>query len=149
LPNEDLNQLGKLMQIGVTPVIITKKMSWQDKHTKSDRAALLKEIEQWRSDWASRDTDTYLAHYAKDFSSGSKNMAAWARHKKIVNSGKSWIKVNISNLSMFAYPNQPELVLVSFEQNYESNNLNNRMKKRQYWMKHNQHWKIVYEGAAL
>jgi len=148
LPNEDLDQLKKLLQVGITPVIITNKMSWLDEHSKTDRAALFKEIEQWRTDWASLDTDTYLTHYAHNFSSGSKDLAAWAQHKKLVNSGKSWIKVNISNLSMFAYPNQPDLVVVNFEQDYKSSNLNNRMKKRQYWMKRKDHWKIVYEGSA-
>jgi hypothetical protein len=38
--------------------------------------------------------------------------------------------------------------LVNFEQDYASSNLNNRMKKRQYWMKRGERWQIVYEGAA-
>ena len=148
LPNEDLDQIGKVLQIGITPVIITNQMDWSDEQTKSDRAALLSEIEQWRVDWASRDTDTYLKHYAHDFLSAGTDFSDWARQKKMVNLGKSWIKVNISNLSAFSYPNQPDMVVVNFEQDYESNNLSNRMKKRQYWMKRDNRWQIVYEGAA-
>ena len=148
LPNEDLDNIGKVLQMGITPVIITNQMDWSDEQSKSDRTALLNEIEQWRADWASRDTDIYLKHYASDFSNSDANFSDWARQKKQVNAGKSWIKVNISNLSVFAYPNQPNLVVVNFEQDYESNNLNNHMKKRQYWMKRDNHWQIVYEGAA-
>ena len=148
LPNKDLDQVGKVLQIGVTPVVITNQMDWSDEQSESDRAELLNAIEQWRADWASRDTDTYLRHYARDFSGGGENYAGWARQKKQVNAGKSWIKVNISDLSMFAYPSQPGMVVVSFEQDYESNNLSNRMKKRQYWMKRDNRWQIVYEGAA-
>ena len=148
LSNEDLESLGKLLQVGVTPVIITNQIDWSDEQTRADRAALLNEIEQWRADWSGLDTDTYLKHYAHDFSSSGADLSAWARQKKQVNAGKSWIKVNLSNISVFAYPNQPDLVVVNFEQDYASNNLNNRMKKRQYWMKRDNRWQIVYEGAA-
>ena len=148
LPNDDLDQVGKQLQIGITPVIITNQMDWSDEQSQADRASLLGAIEQWRADWASRNTDTYLTHYAHDFFSGEAGFSDWARQKKVVNAGKSWIKVNISNLSVFAYPNEPDMAVVNFEQDYESNNLNNRMKKRQYWIKRDNRWQIVYEGAA-
>lgn len=148
LANQDLDNLGRVLQVGITPVIITNQMDWTDDQSRADRDALLKEIEQWRSDWASRNTDTYLEHYATDFSTGEMNFAEWARQKRMVNAGKSWIKVGISNLSVFAYPSQPGLVVVTFEQDYASSNLSNRMKKRQYWMKRDNQWRIVYEGAA-
>ncbi|MES1983267.1 MAG: L,D-transpeptidase family protein [Pseudomonadota bacterium] len=148
LSNEDLVSLSKILQIGVTPVIITSQMDWSNEQNDEERASLLKEIEQWRSDWASLDTDTYLKHYANDFSSGDANFSAWARQKKQVNSAKTWIKVNLSDISVFAYPNQSDMAVVNFEQDYSSSNLSNRMKKRQYWMKRNDRWQIIYEGAA-
>jgi murein L,D-transpeptidase YafK len=148
LTNEDLDHLGKLLQVGITPVIITNQMDWSDEQEKAERTALLNEIEQWRTDWASLDVDAYLKHYSSNFSSGGLDLSAWAKQKRQVNAGKSWVKVNISNLSAFAYPNQPDLVVVNFEQDYSSSNLSNRMKKRQYWMKQGERWQIVYEGAA-
>ena len=65
-----------------------------------------------------------------------------------MNAGKSWVKVDLSNVSVFAYPNQPGLAVVNFEQDYSSNNLSNSMKKRQYWMKRDGRWQIIYEGSA-
>jgi uncharacterized protein YchJ len=65
-----------------------------------------------------------------------------------VNNLKSWIKVNLSNVSIFTYPAQPDMAVVNFEQDYASSNLNNRMKKRQYWIKQDGRWQIIYEGAA-
>jgi histidinol-phosphate/aromatic aminotransferase/cobyric acid decarboxylase-like protein len=76
------------------------------------------------------------------------NLPAFAQQKRLVNSGKTWIKVTMSNVSVFPYPSQPNLVVVNFEQDYDSNNLSNRMHKRQYWMKRDGRWQIVYEGAA-
>ncbi|MDO8263865.1 MAG: L,D-transpeptidase family protein [Gallionella sp.] len=148
LANEDLDKLAPYLQAGITPVIITNRMTWIDEQDLGGRTELLQTVEQWRKDWSSLDTDTYLKHYAPTFSSDSMDYPAWAKQKQLVNSAKSWIKVSLSNISLFTYPEQPDLVVVNFEQDYSSNNLSNRMKKRQYWMKQNNLWKIIYEGAA-
>ena len=148
LTNEDLNKLAPYLQVGITPVIITNQMEWSNEQDQGERDALLQEVEQWRKDWASLDTGAYLRHYSRDFSSDSADYAAWAKQKQQVNSAKSWVKVTLSNVSVFTYPEQPNMVVVNFEQDYNSSNLSNRMKKRQYWIKHNNRWQIVYEGAA-
>ena len=148
LTNDDLKKLAPYLQIGITPVIITNQMDWSNEQDRSERDELQRAVEQWRKDWASLDTGGYLKHYSRNFSSGNMNYAAWAKQKQQVNSAKSWIKVNVSNISMFTYPEQPDMVVVNFEQDYSSNNLSNRMKKRQYWIRQDNHWKIIYEGAA-
>ena len=148
LSNDDLSLLGKSVQVGTTPVIITNKMELSDDADKADQAALTKAIEQWRTDWSSLNTESYLKHYASDFATGNFKLDNWSAQKRLVNSGKSWIKVGLSDISIFPYPNQPNLVVVNFEQDYASNNLENRMKKRQYWIKRDNRWQIVYEGAA-
>jgi len=148
LGNNDLDKIAPYLQVGITPVIITDKMDWANTKDASEQQSLMNEIEQWRTDWASLNTNAYLKHYARNFSSGNANYAAWAKQKQAVNAGKSWIKLNISEISVFTYPSQPNMAVVNFEQDYNSNNLSNRMKKRQYWMKQNNRWQIIYEGAA-
>ena len=148
LANDDLNRLAPYLQVGITPVIIANHIDWGTAQDLGERNQLAQAVEQWRKDWASLDTDGYLKHYSRDFSSGNMNFAAWAKQKQQVNSAKSWVKVSLSNISMFTYPEQPDLVVVNFEQDYSSSNLSNRMKKRQYWIKQGDHWKIIYEGAA-
>jgi murein L,D-transpeptidase YafK len=148
LSNDDITHLGSHLQVGITPVIITRQMEWSDEADRGERDALLQAFQQWRNDWASRDTESYLAHYARDFSTDSMKLPAFAQQKRLVNSGKTWIKVEVSDLSVFPYPNQPDMVVVNFEQEYSSNNLSNRMHKRQYWLKRDGRWQIIYEGAA-
>jgi len=148
LNNSDLNKLAPYLQIGITPVIITNKMDWRSKTEQLERSTLLKEFEQWRSDWASLNTSAYLKHYAKNFSADHYNLTTWSNQKQLVNSSKSWIKVNVSQLSLLSYPDQAGMVVVDFEQDYSSNNLSNHTKKRQYWVKQNNHWKIIYEGSV-
>ncbi|MDR1934669.1 MAG: hypothetical protein LBS49_03655, partial [Candidatus Accumulibacter sp.] len=114
----------------------------------SERAALNKKIEEWRGDWESRDVDRYLKHYSKKFATKDQSREQFAAQKRQVNARKEWIKLRLSNVSMFRDPGKDELVVVSFEQDYRSNNLNNRMKKRQYWIREEGSWKIIFEGSA-
>ena len=70
LANADLDAISKKLQVGLTPVIISEKVEWLSLDDwNAERNALNTEIERWRSDWESRDTDRYLSHYSKKFSS--------------------------------------------------------------------------------
>ena len=76
------------------------------------------------------------------------NLEQWSARKRRVNAAKTWIKVGISDLSMILYPGDSRLAVVTFAQEYASSNLANTMRKRQYWIHENDHWRILYEGAA-
>ena len=65
-----------------------------------------------------------------------------------MNAAKSWIKVGVKDVSLFAYPGAREMMVVSFEQDYRSNNLSNRTHKRQYWARENGRWRIVHEAVV-
>jgi len=149
LANQDLDALAKNLQPGLTPVIISNDIEWLSLDDwQTERNTLNKKLDEWRSDWESRDTDRFLSHYSKKFQSGKQRFDEFAQQKRQVNAGKEWIKVKTENLSMFRNPGKDELVVVTFEQDYRSNNLSNQMKKRQYWIREDGTWKIVYEGAA-
>ncbi|MFZ2972494.1 MAG: L,D-transpeptidase family protein [Ferribacterium limneticum] len=149
LTNQDLDVVAKNLQVGLTPVIISNSVEWLslDDWAK-ERSELNKSIDAWRADWESRDTDRYLTHYSKRFKAGEQDFAEFSAQKKQVNAGKEWIKLKIDNLSVFRNPGKDEVVVVTFDQDYRSNNLNNQMKKRQYWLREGDQWKIIYEGSA-
>ncbi|MBL0167843.1 MAG: L,D-transpeptidase family protein [Propionivibrio sp.] len=149
LANTDLDALAKNLQIGLTPVIISNSIEWLSLDDwQNERSALDKKINEWRSDWESRDVSRFLKHYSKKFQTRDQSLDQFAQQKRQVNAGKEWIKVKLTNLSMFRDPGKEELVVVTFEQDYQSNNLNNQMKKRQYWIREEGTWKIIFEGAA-
>ena len=56
--------------------------------------------------------------------------------------------IAVNATSMFRDPGKDEMIVVTFEQDYQSNNLNNQMKKRQYWIREDGAWKIIFEGSA-
>ncbi|MDE2367142.1 MAG: L,D-transpeptidase family protein [Betaproteobacteria bacterium] len=151
LTNQDIDRIGATLQVGITPVVISDDVEWVDPLDASGlRDKLRSHLESWRHDWESGNIEAYIGNYGRDFSNGSQNLAEWAQHKRQVNANKSWIKVGISNVGMFLYPGRDDLVVVNFDQEYSSNNLSNKMRKRQYWMKEHKNgpWKIVYESAA-
>lgn len=149
LTNQDLDTVAKNLQVGLTPVIISPSVEWLSLDDWArERAELNASIDAWRRDWESRDTKRYLKHYSPRFKTGALDFAAFAAQKTLVNAGKEWIKVSTDNLSVFRNPGKDEVVVVTFDQDYRSNNLNNRMKKRQYWQRENGKWKIIYEGSA-
>ena len=149
LTNEDLVTISKQVQVGVTPVIISPKVEWVEAGAGQEtRDALNQSLERWRTDWETRDTDKYLQHYSGKFSAGKQSLAAWAQQKRGVNAGKSWIKVKVDRVSMFLYPGNDDLAVVTFDQDYASSNVDNKMRKRQYWQREGSTWRIVYEGAA-
>jgi murein L,D-transpeptidase YafK len=150
LTNEDFERIGRSVQIGLTPVIISHDIEWVTPDASAAlRKDLVQALEGWRADWESLDTDKYLKRYSANFSSGKQGLADWSEHKRKVNAGKSWIKVKVDQVSMFLYPgSRNDLAVVTFEQDYSSSNLTQKSRKRQYWIKEGNSWKIIYEGAA-
>lgn len=149
LTNQDLDALSKNLQIGLTPVIISNSIEWLSMDDwQSERKSLLGMIDEWKKDWESRDVERYGRHYSARFDADGQNRQQWIEQKRKVNAGKEWIKVGTQNISMFRNPGKEEYVVVTFDQDYQSSNLSNQMKKRQYWIKEDGHWKILYEGAA-
>lgn len=157
LSNPDLKALQPILQAGKTPVIIANNLDWIESATASEqleaqeaeKQALLKAIENWRKAWASQDTDAYLNYYSKKFFYSDGGFEKWADYKRGIQASKAKVSIQIEDVSMFAYPaaEQP-VIVVNFEQNFKSSSLQNKMRKRQYWMFDNNQWKIIYEGVA-
>ncbi len=149
LANQDWRALFQSIQIGVTPVIISDDVEWlKQDDWNAERTSLQHAIEAWRSDWESRDVTRYLSHYSTRFASDSEALRQWSSRKRAVNAQKDWVKIDVRNVSMLRNPGKDDMVVVTFEQSYRSNNMSNTVKKVQYWTHEGKNWKILYEGAA-
>jgi len=148
--NNDLNILSPFIKKGQTPVIISDSINWVSKHEwRTRRGNYELFVETWRQDWESRDANLYLRHYSKEYSGLGKNYDSWVEYKRRVNPSKKFIKVNLTDTSMFLYPGEDQLMVVTFVQDYISDNFHRKFTKRQYWrMEDDGQWRIIYEGAA-
>lgn len=148
LTNPDFIELDQLVDIKNTPVLIGHEMRWVNQSTwLAQQQELEKTIENWRADWESQNHQRYISHYSSTFSDGKKNYQAFDAYKKRVNSSKEFIDVGVSDLSLFRYPDNPNLLVATFSQDYKSNNYKGVSTKRQYWVKEQGKWRIAYEGA--
>jgi murein L,D-transpeptidase YafK len=153
LSNPDLKALAPILQTGKTPVIIADKLEWLESE-KSDfqtneKQELQKAIEDWRKDWVSQDSDDYLSHYSKKFFYSDGGFEKWADYKRGIQAAKPKVSIQIEDVSMFGYPGfEQPVIVVNFEQDFKSPTLQNKMRKRQYWMNESNQWKIIYEGAG-
>lgn len=149
LTNPDISALAPILREGNTPVVITAGSQVPPGEVRAQREGLLKALEAWRSDWEQQDTEAYLARYSLDFFSEGKNFTAWAEEKRRIQQVKTKASITLSNVSIFRYPdNRQQMAVVNFTQEFKSTHLDNRMRKRQYWLLDNGQWKILYEGAA-
>lgn len=150
MANRELEDLAANLEDASLPVIITPRLEWVEPGIVQAQAQEFHhEFEAWRRDWESLDTERYLRHYAPLFSSQGKDLAAWREHKRNVNAQRTFIRVDVTNLSVFQYPGSENLAVASFEQVYQSDKVSNRMRKEQYWQKLDGRWQIIYEGPAV
>jgi murein L,D-transpeptidase YafK len=152
LTNDDFTKLGQYVNPGLTPVIISHAVEWQSQLEWTETTmSFERHLTQWRRDWESLDMDKYLSHYSAKFDAEGKDIQDWTTHKRRVNAAKNFVKVGVSNLSVFEYAtaaNQAPMMMVTFDQEYKSSNNASKMKKRQFWQREDGRWKIVFEGAA-
>jgi murein L,D-transpeptidase YafK len=150
LNNNELTTIMPFFQSGITPVLIGQQLDWSPRsEIEKRRTELSRIVEQWRSDWQSLDTEAYLAHYSRQFRGDKKDYKTWVTHKTRVNSSKKFIKVELSELSILGYPEEDDMVVVSYRQSYTSDTFNGSSNKRQYWRKEaDGRWRIIYEGRG-
>jgi murein L,D-transpeptidase YafK len=149
LGNEDFQALMPEVDRRNTPVIIADSIQWIEKSQWQKEAQdFARQIGTWKQDWESLDTNRYLTHYSAKFDGGGKNYKQFSQHKRQVNAQKSYIKVDVMDLSVLRYPGETEMMQVIFKQRYQSNNFNNTTLKKQYWKKEEGRWKIIYEGGV-
>jgi murein L,D-transpeptidase YafK len=150
LSNPDLNALKPILSNGKTPVIVAHNAPLVSEiELAAQQEELMRALEGWRQAWESQEAERYLDFYSQDFFARNRDFRRWSNEKRRILATKIPAEITLSNISMFRYPyDQQEMVVVNFQQEYKSNNLNDRMGKRQYWVLENKRWKILYEGAS-
>ena len=148
--NPDFTHIEQFISPDInTPVVVTERVSWLTwKQWQQQRSEMLLALSRWVDDWESLNHDRYRQNYSQtDYQAHGRNFKNWDRYKRQLNSAKTRIKIEYSDLSIFNYPGEQNLVLMQFRQEYQSNNLDLESNKELYWHKAEDKWQIVYEGT--
>ena len=148
--NQDFEHIQQFISVEErTPVILAEKIEWipQDQFVEHQQR-YLDLVESWRKAWESLDTQAYLNFYAdQQLNVDSSDYAAWMTRKRTVNANKTFIRVGVKLTGLYLYPGEQETFVVSFEQEYESNNYSGTSHKQQYWQKDAAgQWQIIYDA---
>lgn len=151
LTNEEFSRISQYVEVGRTPVIISEAVEWCSSREWLDlNIELQATLERWRQSWENSDLESYLAMYADDFWSGNYDISSWQNYKKQVFAGKTFQKIDLSDITLLGYPEvagrQQPMVVANFRQDYRSNNYTGEMRKRLYMIKEQGRWKVLYEG---
>lgn len=147
LSNTELEQVAPLLEEGSTPVLIGDGITWLSAEQMSERRTdIISSIEQWKTDWESGESSLYLQHYSNDFLGRGMDKKKWDSYKTNVNRNKKFIHIGLEDLSVFSHPYEDDMMVVSFDQNYESDSFSSSGNKRQYWrLEEDGHWRIISE----
>ena len=147
--NPDFLHIDKYIRPGLhTPVVVTKQVNWLSRDEwLGQRKQVMQLFSGWLVDWESLDHERYRRYYSRsELNAYGRDFKSWDGHKRWINREKTWINVEYSNLNVFVYPGEDNLMLMQYEQSYRSNNLSLDSPKELYWRKHGENWQIVFEG---
>ncbi len=148
--NPDFIDVKQYINPGLnTPVIIADRVDWiTTDQWREHQKELLQTLTRWITDRENNEHDAYMEHYSRtDFHADGRDYRGFEGHQRWVNRNKDQVSIEFSNLSIFRYPGENELVLMQYDQSYQSNILNVDSAKELYWRKQGPEWKIVYEGV--
>ncbi|MFZ5484978.1 MAG: L,D-transpeptidase Cds6 family protein [Pseudomonadota bacterium] len=143
--NPDYLDVSRFLSPHVTPIVIADRTHWLDRNDwQAERQALLNTLESWRTVWQRQEVEAYLDHYTDDFIKQAGR--GWVEAKRRNIQQKDWIRVSLSDLSLFVYP-EGDLAVINLTQDYESDNLSDITRKRLYLQREQGRWRIALEKA--
>jgi murein L,D-transpeptidase YafK len=145
--NDDLNTLTRTVEIGKTPILIGDKVEFVTKAVlDSDRKVADALVESWRRDVEQRDDTSLRMHYSTHFRSGSdEDIDTWLSKQQFLPGAKK-VSVFITDASYFREPSDEDILVSSFTEQTVVGKYRHFVRKKQYWAKEGQQWKIVAES---
>jgi len=149
LTNPDLKKLSASVEIGKTPVVISEQVEfvssakWNEERNLASRL-----INDWRLDVESKNSKRWLDNYSSTFKNAQgDSLAVWFDKQQQPYSGATDISIKLSDVTVFNYPGKGNMLVSTFTQETRYGKNRNVTRKRQYWAKEANRWKIIFEGV--
>lgn len=143
--NPDYLEISRYIRPNNTPIVIADRTEWLEREAwLTARQDILDSLEHWRADWQRLDADGYLSRYTDSFLDRAGRAWVDGKRRNIVQ--KTWIRVALSDVSLFLYPGN-DLAVVNFTQIYDSDKHRDVTRKRFYLKQDKGQWRITLEKS--
>lgn len=147
LANPDLEFVMNTVEIRTTPVVIANSLDWvapQSIH--ADLSAFQAVLQGWRSAKSTGNLARTLGFYAVDFNNEGRDLNAYTPIVRKEVDKSSGREIALKDLSVLRWTdNSTDTMVVTFGEVVEGDIKG--PKKRQYWSRQGNQWKIFFEGV--
>ncbi len=149
LTNPDLKKLSESVEIGKTPIVISEQVEFiTPSKWNQERELASKLINDWRLDVESKNSQRWLSNYSSTFRNPQgDSLAVWFEKQLSPFYGAPDINIKLSDITVFNYPGKGNMLVSTFTQETRYGKNRNVTRKRQYWAKEANRWKIIFEGV--
>ena len=149
LTNPDLKRISESVEIGKTPVVISEQAEFiSSAKWNEEREIAAKLINDWRLDVESKSGKRWLANYSSNFKNAQgDSLSVWFDKQQMPFAGASDISIKLSDITVFNYPGKGNMLVSTFTQETRYGKNRNVTRKRQYWAREANRWKIIFEGV--
>lgn len=96
----------------------------------------------------SKSSKRWLANYSSTFKNAQgESLPVWFEKQLIPFYGATDISITLSDVTVFNYPGKGNMLVSTFTQETRYGKYRNVTRKRQYWAKEANRWKIIFEGV--
>ena len=145
--NDDLFTLTRTVEIGKTPILIGDQVEFVSKDVMARDLKLASSlVEGWRRDVENRDEASLRARYSKRFKTiTDDDVDTWLAKQQFLPGAKK-ISVMVTDPSYFREPSHEDVIVSNFTQEIVVGKWRHAVRKKQYWVKEGQQWKIIAES---
>jgi len=132
-------------EVKPTPVVVKPaiKPTAKPEIVKVPEVNLSAVVENWAAAWSAQDVDAFVSFYKRWYSTPGKNHAQWVNDRQVKLTNKRYISVVVSSIKQKKI--SENRFAVDFTQNYQSDAINDTIRKRLVFDKINGQWKISNE----
>jgi murein L,D-transpeptidase YafK len=150
LSNPDFLKIAATVDITKTPVIITEKINFIARaNWQTEKLNARKLVDTWLQTVASSTPTNALQLYSKNFRNIANEPTPTWLTKQALLSNKPIGSVKLRELSQFKYPGRDEIIVSNFIVDTQTNKGVSSSKRRQYWAKEGNLWRIIFEDTNL
>jgi murein L,D-transpeptidase YafK len=147
LSNPDLQSLLALVSVRTTPVVIATELQWvRPEALNAEREGFETTLAKWRELKSAGELMQLQSLYSPRFNNRGQALADWWPRVEDEVKAKGERALHVKDLSVLHWRDQDDTLVVTFGEVAEG--ARRGVTKRQYWMREDKQWKIIFEGTV-